>query len=377
MSEGLKELEGFRVKAVGIGLIGCGNISDAYLKAAEQFPVVEIVACADINPIAAQDKADRYDIEAMDIDCLLSEARIDVVLNLTTPQFHVEVGAKALRAGKHTYSEKPLAISLTEAATLIALAKDRGLRVGCAPDTFMGGAHQTARRAVDNELIGRPVAGTAFMMCPGHESWHPNPDFYYKAGGGPLMDMGPYYLTALINLLGPVKTVSGTASTSHDTRIIGSGERKDEIVNVEVPTHISAILSFVNGAIVTLTTSFDVPKHGHSPIEIYGTAGSMLVSDPNKFDGDIKVANKDEDWEILVQEHLYGDGNYRILGLVDMAQAIVSGRPHRASLELSLHVLEVMECILRSSEQEQVIHLKHLCERPAPMRPDLPFGQLD
>lgn len=365
------------MKTVRIGLIGCGNISDAYLKAAAQFPIIEIVGCADINQVAAREKADEYSIKYMDVDALLSDPEIDIILNLTTPQFHVEVGARALMAGKHTYSEKPLAITVEEAATLVSLAKKHGLRVGCAPDTFLGGAHQTARRAIDDDLIGTAVAGTAFMMGPGHEGWHPNPDFYYKAGGGPLMDMGPYYLTDLINLLGPVKTVSGAAKTSYKKRVIGSGEREGEVFDVEVPTHISAILSFVNGAMVTITTSFDVPKHEHSHIEIYGTLGSMLVCDPNEFEGEIKVSKKDGEWETVVQEHLYGDGNYRILGLADMAQAIVNDRPHRASLELSLHVLEIMEGILFSAKQKQVVQLKHQCERPEPMRSDFAFGQLD
>lgn len=364
-------------RKIGVGVIGCGNISDAYLKAAPQFPIIEIVGCADINHAAAQVKADAYDIKAMDIDGLLSDPSVDIVLNLTTPQFHVEVGARALKAGKHTYSEKPLAISVEEAATLVSLAKEHNLRVGCAPDTFLGGAHQAARRALDNDVIGSAVAGTAFMMVPGHESWHPNPDFYYKSGGGPLMDMGPYYITDLINLLGPIKSVSGAAKASYDTRTIGSGDRKGETFGVDVPTHISGILSFVSGAMVTITTSFDVYKHDHSHIEIYGTKGSMIVCDPNQFEGDIKVCARENDWQIVPQEHLYGDGNYRILGLADMAQAIVTDRPHRASLELSLHVLETMEGILSSAKQERVIHLKYLCVRPEPMRSDLPFGQLD
>lgn len=364
-------------RKIGVGIIGCGNISDAYLKAAPQFPIIEIVCCADINHSAAQAKAETYDIKAMDIDELLSDPSVDIVLNLTTPQFHVEVGARALKAGKHTYSEKPLAISVEDAATLVSLAKEQNLRVGCAPDTFLGGAHQAARRALDSDVIGAAIAGTAFMMVPGHEAWHPNPDFYYKRGGGPLMDMGPYYITDLVNLLGPVKSVSGAAKASYDERTIGSGDREGETFGVEVPTHISGILSFVNGAVVTITTSFDIHKHDHSHIEIYGTKGSMVVCDPNQFEGDIKVCSGKDDWETISQEHLYGDGNYRILGLADMAQAIVNGRPHRASLELSLHVLEVMEGILSSAEQERVIHLKHQCARPEPMRSDLPFGQLD
>lgn len=362
---------------IGVGVIGCGNISDAYLKAASQFPIIRMVACADINLAAAQAKAEAYGLEALSVDDLLADNRIDIVLNLTTPAHHVPVGLKALEAGKHTYSEKPLAITLEDAARLVAAAKATGLRAGCAPDTFLGGAHQTARRVLDAGSIGDVVAGTAFMMVPGHEAWHPNPDFYYKSGGGPLMDMGPYYITDLINLIGPVKSVSGIAKASYETRTIGSGDREGETVSVEVPTHISGILSFENGASVTLTTSFDVHKHNHSHIELFGTEGSMVVCDPNQFEGEIKTSEKGGDWAVALQEHLYGDGNYRILGLVDMAHAIVNGRPHRASLELSMHTLEIMTSILAAAASETTHYLKHQCERPAAMRAELPFGELD
>ena len=261
--------------------------------------------------------------------------------------------------------------------SLVDAARAKGLRVGCAPDTFLGGSHQTARQAIDAGAIGTPLAGTAFMMVPGHELWHPNPDFYYKPGGGPMFDMGPYYLTCLVNMLGPVASVSGAAKASYSSRTVGSGPRQGESFSVDVPTHISAMMTFQSGAAVTITTSFDVWKHSHSHIEIYGSTGSMLVPDPNQFQGDVQVSQKKGDWTTLPQSHLYGDGNYRILGLADMAQAIVSGRPHRASHELSLHVLEIMDSILRSAESGQRIDLEHQCARPAPMRHDLPFGQLD
>lgn len=364
-------------KQIKVGLIGCGNISDAYLTAAPKFPVLDIVACSDVLAEAAQAKADKYGIKALSVDALLADAEIDIVLNLTTPQHHVPIGLKAIAAGKHVYSEKPLAISVEEAATLVAAASDHGLRAGCAPDTFLGGAHQTARKAIDDGLIGDVVAGTAFMMVPGHESWHPNPDFYYKPGGGPLMDMGPYYLTALVNMIGPVASVVGHANAAYETRKIGSGAREGEQFDVEVPTHISGLLQFENGASVSITTSFDVHKHDHSHIEIYGRTGSMLVSDPNHFEGAIQVSEGKGDWTDVAQSHLYGDGNYRILGLADMAQAILSNRPHRASLELSLHVLEIMESILASAEHGNVVSLKHQCARPAALPDDLPFGQLD
>lgn len=364
------------MRSLGIGLVGCGVISDAYLSNAEQFPFVEMIACADINEAASQEKAEKFGLEAMTVEKLLADDRIDIVLNLTTPQHHVDVNLAALNAGKHAYCEKPLGTSLAEAEKLLEATSRTGLRVGCAPDTFLGGAHQTARRIMDSGAIGKAVAGTAFMMVPGHEIWHPNPDFYYKPGGGPLMDMGPYYITGLINMLGPVSSVYGTAKITRPTRTIGSGPREGEAVEVEIDTHVSAILSFANGASITLVNSFDVYKHNHSPIEIYGSKGSMIVADPNNFDGDILVSNAADDWSKAEQAHLYGDGNYRIIGLADMAEAIIKGHDHRASLELSLHVLEIMESILVSADTGQSITLKHQCEQPLPLQSTLPAGQL-
>ena len=365
------------MQPVGIGIIGTGNISDAYLKAAPQFPVLKIVACADIDMDAARAKAAAYAIEALTVDDLLADPRVSIVLNLTTPQHHVPVGLRAIAAGKHVYSEKPLAIAFGDGLRLVDAASAKGLRVGCAPDTFLGGSHQTARQAIDAGAIGTPLAGAAFMMVPGHELWHPNPDFYYKPGGGPMFDMGPYYLTCLVNMLGPVASVSGAAKASYSSRTVGSGPRQGESFSVDVPTHISAMMTFQSGAAVTITTSFDVWKHTHGHIEIYGSTGSMLVPDPNQFQGEVQVSEKKGDWTTVPQVHLYGDGNYRIVGLADMAQAIVTGRPHRASHELSLHVLEIMDSILRAADSGQRIELEHPCARPAAMRHDLPFGQLD
>lgn len=361
---------------INVGVIGCGNISDAYFKAAPQFPVLKMVAVADISMPAAAAKAETYGLKAMTVDALLADDGIDIVLNLTTPQYHVEVGLAVVAAGKHVYSEKPLALNVAEAATLVAAAKAKGVRVGCAPDTFLGGVHQTARKVIDDGTIGDIVAGTAFMMCPGHERWHPNPGFYYQAGGGPMLDMGPYYITALINMLGPIDKVVGMAKATYSTRTIKSGDREGESFDVNIDTHFSGIMQFVGGATVTMTQSFDVHKHEHTPIEIYGQKGSMLVADPNQFEGIVKISAGLDEWQEVAQTHLYGDGNYRILGLADMAQAIVSGRAHRASLELSLHVLEVMEAIQVSADEERTVKLKHQCERPAALSDDLEFGQL-
>ena len=365
------------MQSIGIGIIGTGTISDAYLKAAPQFAVLQMVACADLNEGAARAKADLYGIEALTVEALLADPRIGIVLNLTTPQHHVPVGLAAIAAGKHVYSEKPLAIAMSEAAKLVDAAKAAGLRVGCAPDTFLGGVHQTARAALDAGVIGDVVAGACYMMVPGHELWHPNPDFYYAPGGGPMLDMGPYYLTCLVNLLGPVRALTGAAQAAHASRSIATGPRAGQSFAVTVPTHISGILEFASGAQVTITTSFDVWNHGHSPIELYGRTGSMLVADPNQFQGEIRVAAGKGDWMIVEQAHRYGDGNYRILGLADMATAIRGNRPHRASLELSLHVLEIMTGILASAEQGQRLELNTRCDRPAALPADLPFGVLD
>lgn len=362
--------------AIGIGLIGTGNISDAYMRNAGTFPMLKVLACADARPEVARAKAESWGIRALSVDDLLADPAIDIVLNLTTPQHHVPVGLAALAAGKHVYAEKPLAVTLADALRLVAAADQAGLRVGSAPDTFLGGSHQTARAALDSGRIGEVVAGTCHMMVPGHESWHPDPDFYYQPGGGPMLDMGPYYLTCLVNMLGPVRAVTGAATRARDSRTIGSGPRAGQKIAVTVDTHISGILDFANGAQVTITTSFDVWKHGHNHIELYGRDGSMIVPDPNRFDGAVMASAGAGDWAEVVPTHGYGDGNWRILGLADMAQAIIDGRPHRAGLGLALHVLEIMETIARSADEGRRLTLSHPAARPAQMQPGLAPGQI-
>jgi predicted dehydrogenase len=283
----------------------------------------------------------------------------------------VPVGLAALAAGKHVYAEKPLAVTLADALRLAEAARESGLRVGSAPDTFLGGSHQTSRRALDAGVIGTVVAGTAFMMVAGHERWHPNPDFYYQPGGGPMLDMGPYYLTCLINLLGPVRAVSGMQAMPRDSRTIGSGPRAGQSFGVTVATHISGLLDFASGAQISITTSFDVWKHGHNHIELYGSDGAMIISDPNQFEGAIQVSDRGGDWAEVPQTHAYGSGNHRILGLADMAHAITEKRPHRASLDLALHVLEVMEAIGIAAETGVRQTMVHGCSRPD-MLPERP-----
>ena len=365
------------MQPVGIGVVGCGNISAAYLTAARKFPILNIVALADANPKAAEARAAEFGVPARSVEALLADPAVEVVLNLTIPNAHVEVGLKAIAAGKHVHSEKPLGVATAEARRLIEAAQAKDLRLGCAPDTFLGGAHQTARRAVDEGLIGRPIGGAAFFMCPGHERWHPNPGFYYLAGGGPMLDMGPYYVTGLVNLLGAVESVSGAATRTRSERIITSQPLAGARIPVEVATHVTGILRFVSGAAVTMTMSFDVARHRHGPIELYGEAGSLIVPDPNRFDGKVEFATAAEDWREIPTLGAYADGNYRILGLADMAQAIRSDRPHRASGELAFHVLEVMEAFQTSSDAGQAVTISSRPQRPAPLPPSLRVGELD
>lgn len=365
------------VDRVGIGFIGCGNISAAYLKAAAGFPILDIKALADINPAAAEARGAEFGIPTLSVDALLAAPDIEIVVNLTVPLVHVEVGLQAIAAGKHVHSEKPLAITTAEARPLLEAADSKGLRVGCAPDTFLGGAHQTCRKLIDDGAIGQPIAGTAFFMCPGHERWHPNPGFYYLTGGGPMLDMGPYYITDLVNLLGPVARVSGVTSKARSERLITSEPLNGTTIPVEVATHAAGTLEFVSGAVVTVVMSFDVARHRHKPIEIYGTDGAMAVPDPNWFGGQIEIGTAAGDWKPAITEHAYANGNFRSIAVADMAHAIRGNRPHRASGALAFHVLEVMEAFQRSSDEGRHVVIESRPERPAPLPADLIQGALD
>jgi len=364
------------LERVAIGIVGCGNISSAYLSAAAKFPILDVRAVADINPSVAEARAAEFGLVAKSVDTLLADPAVAIVVNLTVPLAHVEVGLRALRAGKHVHSEKPLGIATAEAKPLLDEAKARGLRVGCAPDTFLGGAHQTCRKLIDEGAIGTPVAGTAFFMCPGHERWHPNPGFYYLRGGGPMLDMGPYYITALVNMLGPVARVAGIVSRPRATRTIASEPLKGTSIPVEVATHVAGTLEFVSGPVVTIAMSFDVPNHRHRPIELYGTERAMAVPDPNYFGGQIEIAGPKEEWRAIPTEHAYADANYRIIGVAEMAHAILAKRPHRASGDLAFHVLEVMEAFQNSSDAGSAIAIASRPRRP-PMLPVSPSGSLD
>lgn len=335
-----------------IGIIGCGNISSQYFEFARRFPVLEIACCADLNAEAAAAQAKAFNVpRACAVEELLADQTIDIVLNLTIPAAHAPVSLQALEAGKHVYLEKPLAAGVADGRKVLEAARARRLRVGCAPDTFLGTAHQTCRKLIDEGAIGRPVAATAFMLCPGHEGWHPNPAFYYQPGGGPMFDMGPYYLTALINLLGPIRRVSAVAGIQVPQRTIGSGPLAGQSVEVATPDHLAGTLEFAGGAIATLVTSFAThfPTHNtDQPITIYGTEGTLTVPDPNRFEGPIRLRRVGEaQWQDVSPTHDHPNG--RSLGLADLAHAIQQDRPHRASGELAFAVLQAMQAFLDSS----------------------------
>ena len=362
---------------VKVGIIGCGNIFDAYLTASKNFPILNIACCADLRNERAKAKADQWGLQQQSIDSLLLDKSVEIILNLTTPESHISVAKQILESGKHVYTEKPLGLNVTEGIELLALAKDRGLRVGSAPDTFLGGSHQKTRQLLDSWKIGDPLACTAFMMVPGHELWHPDPDFYYLPGGGPMLDMGPYYLTAFVNLLGPVTRVTGFGKAFRTSRTIATGPRASQTVPVKTNTHLSGVAEFMNGTLLTITMSFDVWQHTHMPMELYGTNGSMLIPDPNRFDGEVKWSEGKESWNTATIEFPYADDNYRSIGLADLAQAVRVGRPHRANGQLGLHVLEIMTGFLKAAETGTSIGMQTTCERPELMKTDLPFGQLD
>ena len=361
---------------VNIGVIGCGNISAAYFKAARTFPVLNIVACADMNPAAAAKAAETWGVEALGVNELLARDDIAVVLNLTIPQAHAEVTLQGLDAGKHVHLEKPLALNRAEGKAVLDRAEANGLRVSCAPDTFLGAGLQTCRQLLDAGELGAVVAGTAFMMGPGHERWHPNPGFYYLEGGGPVFDMAPYYLTALTMLLGPVARVSASAKITHETRTVTSEPRRGETLKVEVPTHVAGVLDFVSGATVTLVMSFDVQSHSHTPIELYGEKGSLQVPDPNTFGGPVKLRKAGSDsWQAQNLINGYTD-NMRGIGLADLALALQEDRPHRCHSSLAFHVLDVMQALHESSDSACHITVESRCERPAPLPPGISGGSL-
>jgi len=365
-------------RVMNIGVIGCGAISGAYLGMAKNFPGVNMAVASDMNLDVAKAKAAEFGIpKVSSVDEVFADPTIDIILNLTIPAAHLPIAIRAIEAGKHTYAEKPLGIDREEGKKLVALAKAKGLRVGCAPDTFMGSGIQTARKAVDDGLIGRPVGFTSLNLGPGHESWHPSPEFYYAPGGGPMFDMGPYYLTALLQILGPIKRVSGTASIAIPKRTITSQPKNGKQIDVTTPDHIAGLIEFENGVAGTIFNSFAV-RHcsydGKNPIQIFGTEGTLFVPDPNSFDGDVFVHRRGEERRLVEPATAKGYG--RSVGLADMAQAIIENRPHRCSLEQAFTVLDVMQGFLDSSKSGQWYTVGGGYERTEPMPVGAEFGKM-
>lgn len=363
--------------SINVGIIGCGKISQAYFDGTGIFDTLDIIACADLDETLAQAKAKENGCKALRVEALLADPEIQLVINLTIPTAHAAVGRAILESGKHVYSEKPLAIRLDEGRDLLSLAEEKGLLVGCAPDTILGAGQQTSREIVDSGQLGRITSGTAFMLSPGVESWHPNPGFYYKKGGGPVFDMAPYYLSTLVNCLGPVHSVVAMTSRALEERIATSPGRKGERFPVEIDTHTSGTLLFESGAVITAVFSFDVIAADYSPIQLYGTSGSVKIPDPNTFGGPVATAyNSAEDWTEIPLTRPYTE-NTRGIGVAYMASALLTGRPHRASGTLALHVLEVMHAFDESSRSGRLIEIASRPPRPNALPANLIHGQID
>jgi len=365
------------MKPTKIGIIGCGNISPIYLQAGRVFEIFDIKGCSDIIPERSAAKAAEFGCKQMTNDEIFADPEIDIVLNLTPPLVHAEIAMGSLNAGKNTHGEKPLAVTREDGRRIVETAKAKRLRVGAAPDTFMGGGIQTCRKLIDDGWIGEPIGATAFMMCHGHEGWHPDPEFYYKLGGGPMFDMGPYYLTALVNLMGPIKRVTGSARITFPERVIGSEPKRGEVIKVDVPTHVVGVMDFASGAVGNIITTFDVWAAELPNIEIYGTEGSLRVPDPNGFGGPVRVKRAGaKEWSDVPLTHGYAE-NSRGIGVADMAYALRSGRPNRASGDLAYHVLDLMHAFHDASREGKHIMIESTVAQPAPLPLGLRHGTLD
>ena len=383
-----------------IGVIGCGMVSHAYLGTIARAPDLRLKALASRTMASAQRQAAQYGGSAMSVDALLADPEIAIVVNLAPPATHHAIGRRVLEAGKHLYSEKPFAIRLNEAHDLLALAEARGLAIGCAPDTFLGEGHETARRLVDAGAVGKVTGGAIAFGTAGMESWHPDPAFFYAAGGGPLLDVGPYYVTQLVNLLGPAAQVVALGTRPHATRTITAPGRNGETITVAVPTTVNGAILFECGANIALSFSWDVAEHGRPPVELYGTEGSLQVPDPNQFGGATRISDNGGSWRIIGDAtpprrlepaalaaaiHSLGQGvdprtgepvgpntalgfgDLRGLGLLDLALAVREGRAPRASGQLATHVLEILLALQASAEGAGRIAIRSIVDRPAAM----------
>jgi predicted dehydrogenase len=360
----------------GVGLVGCGNISDVYLTNANLFRDIRVVAVSDIKVEVAKAKGAKYGLPVVRPRELLKRDDIDIVLNLTIPVAHADVSLAAIDAGKHVYTEKPLAISLKDGQAIIRAAERKGMKIGASPDTVLGAAVQSARRMVDGSEIGDIITGTAVVLSHGMENWHPNPGFFFKPGGGPVLDMGPYYLSALVNLLGPIASTVATGKMGFQHRTVTSeGLMKGKRIKVETLTTVNALLSFVSGAEIVLLMSWDVWRHGMPPIELHGTKASLRLPDANYFGGFVEISEAGKEWrKIDTSSYVYGRpnwpprdkrvANYRGLGLAEMAAAIAKGREPRASGALALHVLDAMASILASARTGRRVKVAAPAHRP-------------
>ncbi|MBR6772296.1 MAG: Gfo/Idh/MocA family oxidoreductase [Clostridia bacterium] len=368
------------MERVTVGIVGNGNISPIYLKNLSQTfkNIVNLKGVCDLIPERSAKAASDWNVPVIykDMYEMFADPEIEIVVNLTTPGQHYGVAIEALKAGKNTHSEKPMSINRENAAELAALAREKGLLIGVAPDTFMGAGIQTCRKLIDDGYIGTPIGAAAYMTCHGHESWHPDPEFYYEPGGGPMLDMGPYYTTALINLLGPVKSLTGYSRRMYDTRTITSAGKYGKVIPVEVDTHVTGVMEFASGVIGQIIMSFDMWRAEHPFIEIYGTEGSLLVPDPNGFGGPVKLSRMGGEYMEIPLTHIYSE-NSRGIAVADMARALRTGRAHRASGELAFHALDVMLGFGDSSASGQRYDLVTTCSRPAPLPTNLVTGYLD
>ena len=372
-------------KVFKVGLIGCGHISETYFRAEKYFNNIKIIKCADINYISAIKCAKKYKIKALSVKELLKDKEVEIILNLTIPKAHYQVAKLALTNDKHIYSEKPLAINFKDGKDLLKLSKKKKLYIGNAPDTFLGGGIQKSKELVDKKVIGKVHLGNAFFAFPGVQSYHPNPEpWFAKKEGGPVIDMGPYYLTALVNLLGPAQKVSGSIVKGVKKRTIGIGPRKNKTFKVECPTTYLSTITFQNETVVRLTLSFDVIAHQKNHIELYGDKGSMIVPDPNMFGGSVHVCKKLGDkWkEYKTNKMLLGkinirsqssranesstNANYRGVGLAEMAYSIENKKVNKCNGELSLHILDIIQSTMKACKTGIVQSIKTTCKKPQP-----------
>ncbi len=360
-----------------IAVVGCGVIAPVYASTLSRFDHVEVVACVDGISERAERLAAECGARVASFEGVLADGGIAAVINLTPPRAHARVSVAALQASKAVFSEKPLGVSFDEGMAIVETARGHGVRLGCAPDTFLGTGFQTARAAIDRGDIGVPLAASGFMLSAGAEWWHPDPAFFYRPGGGPLHDMGPYYLTALVHLLGPACSVTASARMLRPRRVITSEPLAGTLIDVEVPTHVTALIDFRGGATATLMTSFDVQASRHRSIEVYGTEATLSVPDPNSFEGPVQLRGlHDREWRDVTPIEATVSQS-RGVGLAEMMWAERSGRPHRASADVALHVLEIMTLSIESSERGQRLDLTSTCEAPALLPSGLPPNTFD